>query len=94
MKIDQWKAPANEKADNEIADARQRLTTLTPREQEVLRLLVEGLSLKEIAGRLGTKVQTVRNQRSNIINKTGAHSEIPLVRMWLLATEQAGTAQA
>ena len=54
--------------------------TLTPREQEIMRLLAEGLSRKEIAERLFISPKTVENHRSNIMNKLGLHSTMELVR--------------
>lgn len=54
--------------------------TLTPREQEVMRLLAEGLSTKEIAEKLFISRKTVENHRSNIMSKLGLHSTIELVR--------------
>lgn len=49
-------------------------TELSPRERDVLRLVAEGLSSKEIAGRLGLSVRTVENHRGNISRRTGLHS--------------------
>ena len=43
--------------------------TLTPREQEVMRLLAEGLSSKEVAEKLFISPKTVENHRANIMNK-------------------------
>lgn len=54
--------------------------TLTAREQEILRLLAEGLSSKEIAQKLFISPKTVENHRSNIMNKLDLHSTIELVR--------------
>jgi DNA-binding NarL/FixJ family response regulator len=54
--------------------------TLTPREQEVMRLLAEGLSTKEIAEKLFISPKTVENHRSNIMNKLNLHSTHELVR--------------
>jgi len=54
--------------------------TLTPREQEVMRLLTEGLSSKEVASKLFISPKTVENHRSNIMNKLGLHSTIELIR--------------
>ena len=54
--------------------------SLTPREQEIMRLLAEGFSAKEIAEKLFISPKTVENHRSNIMNKLGLHSTIELVR--------------
>ena len=54
--------------------------TLTPREQEVMRLLAEGLSSKAAAEKLFISPKTVENHRANIMNKLGLHSTIELVR--------------
>jgi DNA-binding NarL/FixJ family response regulator len=54
--------------------------TLTPREQEVLRLLAEGLSSKKVAEKLFISPKTVENHRSNIMNKLGLHNTIELIR--------------
>jgi len=54
--------------------------TLTPREQEVMRLLAEGLSSKEVASKLFISPKTVENHRSNLMNKLGLHSTIELIR--------------
>ena len=45
--------------------------TLTPREQEVMRFLAEGLSSKEVAEKLFISPKTVENHRANIMNKLG-----------------------
>ena len=57
-----------------------RYESLTPREQEVLRLLVEGLSAKEMADKLFISPKTVENHRTNIMNKLDIHSTMALVR--------------
>ncbi len=54
--------------------------TLTPREQEVMRQLAEGLSSKEVAEKLFISPKTVENHRANIMNKLGLHSTIELIR--------------
>jgi DNA-binding NarL/FixJ family response regulator len=61
-----------------ITDA--NYATLTPREQEVMRLLAEGLSSKAVAEKLFISPKTVENHRANIMNKLGLHSTIELVR--------------
>jgi DNA-binding NarL/FixJ family response regulator len=54
--------------------------TLTPREREVLQLLTEGKSNKEIAGLTGTSPKTVETHRARIMRKLGARSLAELVR--------------
>ena len=61
-----------------IADA--SYGTLTPREQEIMRLLAEGLSRKEVAEKLFISPKTVENHRANIMKKLGLHSTIELIR--------------
>lgn len=53
---------------------------LTPREQEVVILVAEGLSIKEVAARLFISPKTVENHRANIMRKLGLQSTIELVR--------------
>lgn len=53
---------------------------LTPREQEVMRLLAEGNPPKEIADRLCISPKTVENHRANIMKKLDIHSTMELVR--------------
>jgi len=54
--------------------------SLTAREQEVMVMLAEGLSVKEIAGRIYISARTVENHRSAIFRKLGIQSIIELVR--------------
>lgn len=63
-----------------VAEVQARLSTLTPREVEVLRLVVEGLPSQSVATRLGTSVKTVDVHRARIKAKTGAESLATLVR--------------
>ena len=65
----------------EIATLRERLESLTPREREVLPLVVSGLLNKQIAAAIGTSETTAKVHRSQIIRKMGAHSLADLVRM-------------
>ena len=53
---------------------------LSSREQQVMRLLAEGYSAKEIAEKLFISAKTVENHRANILNKLGLHSTLELVR--------------
>jgi DNA-binding CsgD family transcriptional regulator len=60
-------------------DRRQR-THLSQREQEVLRLLAEGKSSKEISSVLGISVRTVETYRARLMLKVDANSIVDLVR--------------
>lgn len=60
-----------------------RLESLTPREREVLDLLVEGHLNKVIAGRLGISTRTAEHHRAHIMAKMGARTLSHLIRMWL-----------
>ena len=53
---------------------------LTPREQEVMALLAEGVTVNQIADQLFISPKTAENHRSNIMRKLGLHSSIELVR--------------
>ncbi len=53
---------------------------LTPREQEVMRLLAEGLSNKMVAEKLFIRPKTVENHRTSIMNKLDLHGTVELVR--------------
>lgn len=64
--------------DNRITDV--SYSNLTPREQEVMRLLAEGLSRKEIGEKLFISPKTVENHRSNIMRKLELHGTIELIR--------------
>jgi DNA-binding NarL/FixJ family response regulator len=52
---------------------------LTKREEEVVRLLAEGLSSREIAERLHLGIRTVDTHRAHIMEKIGVHSTVELV---------------
>lgn len=55
--------------------------SLTPREHEIMALIVDGLMNKQIAGQIGVSEVTVKFHRSNVMRKMGAKSVAELVRM-------------
>jgi FixJ family two-component response regulator len=65
----------------ELNAIRRRFKSLTPRETEVLNLVVAGLLNKQIADQLGTSEVTVKTHRARVMEKTGADSLAHLVRM-------------
>jgi FixJ family two-component response regulator len=65
----------------ELADLRTRFDSLTPREREVLDLIVAGLLNKQIAGELNIGEVTIKTHRAHIMQKTQAESLAHLVRM-------------
>ncbi len=64
--------------EGKISDAAYE--TLSPREQEVMVLLSEGLSAKQIADKLFISPKTVENHRTNILRKLNLHSTLELVK--------------
>ena len=65
----------------EILDVHERYKTLTPREREVMALVVSGLLNKQIASQIGTSEATVKIHRGNMMQKMQATSLIELVRI-------------
>jgi FixJ family two-component response regulator len=65
----------------EIASLRERFEWLTPREREVLPLVVSGLPNKQIAAEIGTSETKVKVHRGQLMRKMGADSLPELVRM-------------
>jgi DNA-binding NarL/FixJ family response regulator len=53
---------------------------LTPREREILALIAQGCSAKEIAGHLHIAVKTAQFHRTNIMTKLGVHSTAEMTR--------------
>jgi DNA-binding NarL/FixJ family response regulator len=53
---------------------------LTPREREILQLVAEGNTTKEIAERLGLSEKTIESHRGNLLRRLELHSAVDLVR--------------
>jgi FixJ family two-component response regulator len=65
----------------EVDEIRRRFQSLTPRENQVLDLVVAGLLNKQIADELGMSELTVKTHRAHLMEKTQADSLAHLVRM-------------
>ncbi|HEY5761105.1 MAG TPA: response regulator [Steroidobacter sp.] len=71
------------------ADLRERASSLTPREREVMAMVVDGRANKVIAIDLGLSERTVEIHRANVMDKMGARSVAHLVKMHLLLEAEA-----
>lgn len=65
----------------ELSQLRSRHRSLTPREAEVLPLLVSGLANKAVAAQLGTTEKTIKVHRAHVMQKMKARSFADLVRI-------------
>jgi FixJ family two-component response regulator len=72
---------ARRQREDEIATLKGRFEWLTPREREVLPLVVSGLPNKQIAAEIGTSETTVKVHRGQLMRKMDADSLPELVRM-------------
>ncbi len=66
--------------DAQLRELRRRAATLTPREHEVMKLVVQGKLNKQIAADLGTVEKTIKVHRARVIQKMGVVSLAELVR--------------
>lgn len=74
------RAKAQAEVESEAAALRAGLASLSPREAEVLAMLVEGWQNKEIADRLAITIRTVEAHRARVLEKTGARNAVDLAR--------------
>jgi FixJ family two-component response regulator len=72
---------ARRRLEGEVALIREHFESLTPREREILPLVVSGLLNKQIAAQIGTSEATVKVHRSQLMRKMGADSLANLVRI-------------
>jgi FixJ family two-component response regulator len=66
---------------SEIRELGERYEQLTPREREVMKLIVDGLLNKEVAAKLSTTEATIKFHRAHIMQKMRANSLVELNRM-------------
>jgi FixJ family two-component response regulator len=69
------------KRNAEKNEARRLLDLLTPREFEVMQLVITGMLNKQIAGELGTAEKTVKVHRGRMMQKLGINSVAELVKL-------------
>ncbi len=67
--------------ETQLSEFRARFETLSPREREVLELVVEGLTSKEIAAKLCRSEKTIHLHRARTMKKLGANNVADLVRL-------------
>lgn len=73
---------------SERAELASRLADLSPRQREVMELVVQGLANKEVALRLDISPRTVENYRAWVMEKMGASNLADLVRKVLVLSEE------
>jgi two-component system response regulator FixJ len=66
---------------SELEQLRSRFNSLSPRQRQVMELIVAGLSSKEIGTRLNLSAKTVDNHRAWVMERIGARNLAELVRM-------------
>ncbi len=64
----------------QTTDRMPRFATLTPREKEVLKMLAEGNSVKEVACQLNLSVKTIEAHKFNLMRKLDIHNKAQLVQ--------------
>jgi len=69
-----------EESRNPRVDQKDPTESLTQRETEILKLIVEGYTNRQIGQELNISIRTVEGHRSNISDKLGLHSRVELVR--------------
>jgi two-component system CheB/CheR fusion protein len=74
--------------------ASEHLAGLTPRQRQIMQLVLDGQPSKNIAADLGISQRTVENHRAAIMQRTGATSLPALARLALAASSAPGEAEA
>ncbi len=71
----------------QVDSTQSRLASLTPREREVMQLVVAGKLNKQIADQLNISIKTVEAHRAKVMEKAGAHSLAELVQIVLASRD-------
>jgi len=79
------RAEVDAEKNQERDELTRRLLTLTRRERDVLKLIIQGLMNKQIAAQLHRSEKTIKIHRSNIMHKMKANTAAELVRMVMTA---------
>ena len=69
--------------DHEMENLSPRVDILSPREREVMELIVAGITVKRIANQLGISIQTCSKHRARVLDKMGVGNDVELVRLVL-----------
>lgn len=69
--------------DHSDAASLVRLSDLTPRESEVMDLIIKGSSQKQIAAQLDISIQTTAKHRAKVLEKLGVSNDVELARLVL-----------
>jgi len=75
------RSTAQQRWNAEQSEARRLLDLLTPRESEVMQLVITGMLNKQIGGELGMAEKTVKVHRGRVMQKLGVTSVAQLVRL-------------
>jgi FixJ family two-component response regulator len=67
--------------ETQMQELRDRYASLTPREMQVMALVVSGLLNKQVGGELGISEKTVKAHRGQVMHKMKANSVADLVKM-------------
>jgi DNA-binding NarL/FixJ family response regulator len=74
---------AKDVVDGVLGSDKQPLAELTARQQEVLQLIVDGLSAKDIAGKLNISHRTVEFHKAQLMQQLNLHSTVELIKFAL-----------
>ena len=72
---------ATRRAERQCAEIRRRLATLSPRERQVMALVLRGLANKESARELGISPKAIEVHRANLMRKMAVRSAVVLARL-------------